>query len=189
MLLIVITGPIASGKSTIARAVMRQLEATGAEAAVVDLDLVYEMVDPTAWAKTDQRKWTQTRRVTARLSDAFLAEGLAVIVEGGFQTPAERREFSDALRSQVEPHFVTLRVSFDLALQRAQLDPTRGLSKDPEFLRQHYEATAAAASAATDLALDTGATSIAEAARVVAQWALTHREAPNGVASRDTPTL
>ena len=181
MLLVVITGLIASGKSTLARAVKQQIEANGIEAAVIDLDLVYEMLDPAALAKNDREKWRQARRVTARLADAFLGEGLAVLVEGEFLTAAARREFTDAVSSQVKPRFVTLRISFDVALQRAQLDATRGLSRDPDFLRDHHEATAAAVRdvPATDLTLDTGEVGISEAAGVVAQWALTPPDAPD----------
>jgi shikimate kinase len=173
VVLVVITGPIASGKSTVGRAVAREFEAAGAKAAVIDLDLVYEMLDPGRAAKTDEAKWAQARRLSARLADALLAEGLEVIVEGDFLTAAALGQFVEALASRVQPRFVMLRVSFDLALRRAQLDSTRGLSRDPTFLRKHYETTAAAVRDApsTDLALDTGALPISKAAHAVAAWA------------------
>ena len=176
VLLLVITGPIASGKSKLARAVAQEFEAVGIQAAVVDLDLVYEMLDPGRAPKTNGTKWGQARRLAARLADALLAEGADVIVEGDFLTPAARREFERALASRVEPRFVTLRVSFDLAFERVQRDPTRGLSRDQAFLRDHYVETAAALRDApvTDLAVDTGVVSISEAARAVAEWALPH---------------
>jgi predicted kinase len=172
--LIVITGPIASGKSTLALAVARKLEHIGMRAAVVDLDLMYEMLDPGRSEKTDERKWESARRVSAWLADALLAEGLAVIVEGDFLTGDAREQFCGALASPAQPQFVMLRVSPDLALTRVQADPTRGLSRDPAFLRQHYEATAAAVSevSSTDIAIDTGVVPIAEAARTVAEWAM-----------------
>jgi adenylylsulfate kinase-like enzyme len=43
---LVITGPIASGKSALGRAVAVELAAAGVSAPVIDLDLVYEMLDP-----------------------------------------------------------------------------------------------------------------------------------------------
>lgn len=174
VLLVVISGPIASGKTTLGRAVARELAAVGNQAALVDLDLVYEMLDPSEGAKTDRGKWTRARRVAARLTDVLFAEGLAVIVEGEFLTARERHEFDEARETRVEPLFVTLRISFDLALQRVQLDPRRGLSRDPRFLRGHYEATAATVRNAPrgDLVLDTGRLGIAEAAGIVAEWAL-----------------
>jgi predicted kinase len=171
--LLVVTGPIASGKSTLARAIACEFGARGAKAAAIDLDLIYEMLDPARAPKTDQAKWAQVRRVTARLAATILAEGVGVVVEGEFVTPAERAEFTEALPPGVEPRFVTLSVSYDVALQRATRDRTRGMSRDPVFLRDHYEATAQAAREvpATDLALDTGAMGVAEAARVVSDWA------------------
>jgi adenylylsulfate kinase-like enzyme len=66
VLVVVITGPIASGKSTLGRAVAEEFKAVGTQAAVIDLDLMYEMLDPSRAAKTDETKWTQARRVTAR---------------------------------------------------------------------------------------------------------------------------
>lgn len=174
MLLIVITGPIASGKSALGLAVARQIEEIGAKAAVVDLDLVYEMLDPCRGPKTDEMLWARARRVSARLADALLAEGLAVIVEGDFLTPGAREQFSETLSSSAQPQFVILRVSFDLALKRVQGDPTRGLSRDPAFLQRHYDETAAAVRdvASAELGLDTGSVPILEAARTVAEWAM-----------------
>ena len=43
MIVVVITGPIASGKSTLGRAVAVELADRGTDSAVVDLDLVYEI--------------------------------------------------------------------------------------------------------------------------------------------------
>jgi uridine kinase len=48
---IVICGPIASGKSTVARAVARLFECRGRKAAVTELDLVYEMLEHRGAAK------------------------------------------------------------------------------------------------------------------------------------------
>ena len=42
-MVIVICGPIASGKSTVARALAQLLERQGFGVATIDLDLVYEM--------------------------------------------------------------------------------------------------------------------------------------------------
>jgi len=43
-MLVLINGPIASGKSTIARALASELEARGRRTAVIDLDLLYDMI-------------------------------------------------------------------------------------------------------------------------------------------------
>jgi adenylylsulfate kinase-like enzyme len=57
MIAVVITGPIASGKSTLGRAVAVELADRGSDAAVVDLDLVHEMLDPGGGPKTDAARW------------------------------------------------------------------------------------------------------------------------------------
>ena len=171
-MLIVIGGPIASGKSTAARALAQEFERRGLTAAAVDLDVVYDMLEPNGAPKDQALKWFRARRVAAALADALLAEGIAVvIVEGDFLAPSERAEFVDALRSHAVVSFVTLRVSFDLALERVRRDPTRGISRDPAFLRRHYEATDEAVRnrPPTDLTLDTGLISIEEAARSIAE--------------------
>jgi hypothetical protein len=69
---------------------------------------------------------------------------------------------------------VTGPIPFYVALERATTDETRGLSRDPAFLRDHYAATAQALRDVppADLVVDTGATAIGESARTVADWAL-----------------
>jgi chloramphenicol 3-O-phosphotransferase len=170
--LLVITGPIASGKSTLARAVARDLDEQGMRTAAVDLDLVYEMLDPFRAPKTDDAKWTQARRISARLADVLIADGVAVIVEGDFQTAEKRADLTDALSISTGPRFLTLRTSFELTLQRARQDPTRGISRDPGFLRDHYERTGTGTHEAppTDLVLDTGVMSVSEASAAVGDW-------------------
>ncbi len=108
--------------------------------------------------------------MTGRLAAALLADGVAVVVEGEFLTPDQRVEFTEVLPPAVVPLFVT---PYEVALRRAHDDPTRGVSRDPVFLREHYEASTQAVRDApsTDLALDTNAVGVTEAARVIADWA------------------
>jgi predicted kinase len=168
--LILIGGPIAGGKSTLARAVARLLVARGRPAAAIDLDLVYEMVDPTGAPKDDPAAWTAARLAAGSLADALLADGYAVVVEGDLLTAAERRELLGRLRRPVEPLCVTVRAPIEAALVRVASDPTREASKDPVFLRRHYEELAPllAERPAGDLVIDTAAVDVeAAAARVV----------------------
>ena len=111
-MLIVICGPIASGKSTIARAVARLFARQGTEAAAIDLDVVYEMLDHDGAPKSSLPTWGRARRAAAALTDALLQDGVGVVVvEGDFLTPEQRTEFVTALRSSVAPVFVTVHVS------------------------------------------------------------------------------
>jgi cytidylate kinase len=139
--LIVISGPIASGKSSIARGVARELEREGLTTAVVDLDLVYHMQGHTsADQQGDASRWQAARRAAAAIAESFLKDGIAtVLVEGSFQDVAAREVLAAVLQSTSEAHFVTLRVSYQEALRRAKADPTRGASRDAAFLRRYYD--------------------------------------------------
>jgi adenylylsulfate kinase-like enzyme len=156
--LIVINGPIASGKSTLARAVARKMRSLGANAAWVDVDLLYDMLAAAVGApKSDERSWRLAREAAAALTDTFLDGGMdAVLVEGRFFAE-ERAEFLRAVHSDVVPRFVTLRTSYDEALRRAQADTTRGASRDPAFLRPYFAGVERDMGSVpdTDLVLDT----------------------------------
>ena len=63
-MVIVVTGPIASGKSTIARELALELERTPMRVAVIDLDLVYERLAANG-PKVDAATWTLARHAAA----------------------------------------------------------------------------------------------------------------------------
>jgi adenylylsulfate kinase-like enzyme len=156
-MVIVITGPIASGKSTVARELARELERAHVRVAVIDLDLLHDML-ATDRPETDDATWAVARRAAAALATAFLAEGVAVVVaEGSFNTPADRAAFARHLDAGVDSLYVTLRVSFEEAFRRAQGDPTRGKSRDPAFLGRYFADVekALATVPATDIVIDT----------------------------------
>lgn len=166
---LVISGPIASGKSTLARAVAERLADGGSTASVIDLDLLHAMLVRTP----PKRAWSAARRAAASVTDAFVAEGIDVVVtEGEFITPSERAEYVDYLSPSVHVTFVTLWVSYPEALRRATADRTRGLSRDPAFLSSHYENTASALAATprTDLLLDTSALTVEAAVDAVVRF-------------------
>ena len=153
--LIVINGPIAAGKSTVAQALGRQLRNAGRATAVVDLDELYLMMS--AKPMGDPQVWRRARRAAAALTDCFFASGIqVVVVEGAFWDESERAPFVDALTWRGRPLFVTLLVSHDVAYHRVQGDSGRSLSRSPDFLRRNNEDFAARLDPlrATDLVLD-----------------------------------
>lgn len=168
-MLIVVSGTIASGKSTVARRVAEEFAAQSVASAVIDIDLVYEMLRPPG-ARKDA--WALVRRGAAALADAFAANGVeVVIVDGDFLSVAERADFLEALRGDPPaPLFVTLRVPFEQASKRVGQDPTRTFSRDLAFLRRHYDA-AARDGLPGDLVLDTDETTPIEVARRIVEWA------------------
>ncbi len=173
-MIVAICGPIASGKSTVARALARLFEERGVTAAAIDLDLVYEMLEQDAVVKANPATWSRARRTAAAMTNALLDDGVGVVVvEGDLLTEEERAEFTTALRPAAAPVFVTLHVPVDVALRRVREDPTRGVSRDPVFLRLHYDELdeAVRTRPATDLVIDTSSLGAAEAARTIADWA------------------
>ena len=140
--LVVLTGPVGVGKSTSANAAARDLRASGASVACLDLDQLYCMVRQRD-GFDDQATWRAARQTAAVLVDHFFERvASVVIVEGGFLTEAEQHDLIDQLHSQPHTLFVTLHASFDTVHARvmADIDPHRVASKVPAFLKHLYTA-------------------------------------------------
>ena len=170
-MVIVITGPIASGKSTVAGELARQLELMSIGAAVIDLDLVHDQLT-TNRSTSDESTWMLARQETATAANAFLEDGVAVVIaDGSFNLPGDRVTFAQQLRPSTDLVYVTLQVSFEEALRRAQGDPTRGRSQDPQFLGAHFAARRDVLEKvpATDIVIDTERTTAEGAAATIAR--------------------
>ena len=164
-----ITGPIASGKSTVAGELARDLERTGLRVAVIDLDLVHDMLT-SGGRSSGETTWALARRAAASLATTFTEAGIAVVVaEGSFNAPGDRAAFVDHLDATTSPTFVSLRVSYEEALRRAQEDPARGRSRDPDFLGPYFAAVerVLAMAPATDLVIDTERMTAKDAAAAI----------------------
>lgn len=134
----VISGCIAAGKSTTARALATRSRARGRATACIDLDLVYAMLGDEP--KSDLALWEHTRRMCGVLARAFLERGFNyVVLDAAFWVHRGRRELQAELDGVAPVHYVTLVVPYEEALRRAKLDPTRGASKDAEILRGHFD--------------------------------------------------
>jgi adenylylsulfate kinase-like enzyme len=169
--LIVISGPIASGKSTVARELARDLEQIAVRTAVIDLDLLHDQLIADG-AASDDSSWTLARRAVATLANTFLGQGVAVVIaDGSFNRPRDRATLAQHLRTDARPVYVTLRVSFEEALRRAQADPTRGRSQDPLVLGPYFAAVSPVLQTvpATDIVIDTERTAPASAAATIAR--------------------
>lgn len=165
--LVVVNGPIASGKNAVSTALAGLIELGGRSAAVIDLDEIWLMLDHQMPRTHELAHWLAARRAAAVLTDEFHRSGRdAIIVNGPFFTEAERSGYLDHLRTPVTPLFVTLRVSFEEAWRRAQGDPRRVASRDREWLRDRHRASEQLMPplSASDLIIDTEAHSPSEAA-------------------------
>lgn len=113
---------------------------------VIDLDLVWVMVQRTA-PELPIDGWPLARRGVALLTNTFLDSGMEiVIIEGPFGT--ERDSLHRFLAADLDPQFVTLRVSFDEAWRRVERDPTSPDFARPRISRPHARRVAAPVSPA-----------------------------------------
>ena len=135
--LIIINGPIGAGKSTVAQILADDLRLRGRSVAVFDLDELYLMMSTKPMGDPDV--WMRTHRAAAALTDSFHSSGVEIVIlDGQLWDKAERAAFQDNLSWSEKPFFVTLLVSFGEALRRVQGDATRGISRDPEFLKKTH---------------------------------------------------
>jgi len=136
--LVVVNGPIASGKSTTAAALAAAATDLGRTAAVVDVDDVAEAVSaPGAGASG---LWLSAHHAHGALVARWLRTPLDVVVAvGPFHSPAERAALLDELPPGTTAHWVLLDTPVETTLERARADPTRGLSREEAFHRERHE--------------------------------------------------
>jgi shikimate kinase len=135
--LVVIVGPIASGKSTVADALGRRFRKAGRQVAVVDLD---ELVDTIGgFVDLTGEQFRQTQAVFGQLVGAWLEQNFDVIAHGPFFERHEDDALLHALPDGVILQRVLLQATYEAALERVAADPERILSRDPDVLRWTYD--------------------------------------------------
>jgi thymidylate kinase len=131
--LVVVVGPQASGKSTLANALSAELRRRDEKVALVELDQIAAMALPTL------PSWEAAHHIFESTTGLWARTALTCVIAEGSGT---QDEVSRLLR-QAPPDAVTVTVvttaSFEVALARAQADPTRGVSKEHSFLSRVYE--------------------------------------------------
>jgi shikimate kinase len=135
--LVVVTGPIASGKSVVSTALANRLNAAGLSVAVADLDdTVASMVTP---SEELERTWDRAREVHGDLVGQWLSSGVdTVIAHGPFYSASETSALLLKVPAGIAVRRVMLLTTYEVALDRVRGDSSRGLSKDPVFLRSTY---------------------------------------------------
>lgn len=163
--LVIITGPIASGKSTVADLLAQRCASQGRSVAVADLDDV-------AFAQEGcpdlAEFWRRAGVAHAALVRGWLAAGTEVVIAHG---PFSEARSYDSLRAAADrgsrTHHVLLTVHIEDALQRVAADPSRppaALSRDPDFVRATYDAFSALDLPSIDETFDTSQTKAADIA-------------------------
>jgi hypothetical protein len=131
-----ISGPIASGKSTLAGELARLLRLEGFSVALADLDTVAEMALPTL------PSWDWAHGVHAQLVGAWLRTGVDIVIDEGTSNPTEVQQVLDQVPDGTDVFHVVLTADLDASLARARADSGRGISQDAAFLRGDHEAYA-----------------------------------------------
>ena len=108
------------------------LRSDGHAVVVVGLDTVAEMALPTL------ADWTWAHEVHGQLVGAWLEKPVHTVIAEGPETPAEIEQIMRHVGPEVSVLKVLITTRYEAALARAVSDPTRGISKDPEFLRRMY---------------------------------------------------
>jgi hypothetical protein len=170
---LLLSGACGSGKTAAMRAMA--LSSPG-ETAVIDIDLVYTMVDPNYAIPFPEaeRFWSLARRQCVRLAEGYFATGFVLVVIGG-NAIYQRDRLNTMLPSLLklsEVHHVTLDPAPDIIRERiaARAHPFDA-TKPPEwidghvrYMREHYE-TWTARIDNSDLTPDETARAIREAIR------------------------
>lgn len=130
---ILVSGSMVAGKSTVSQVVVDRLRARGLSVAFTALDVVADMARPTL------PDWEWAHDIHARVVGLWAATGIDVVVDEGTSSVDEVRAVLARLPPGTPVLHVTLVGDYDTALGRARADPTRGISKDPAFLRGQYD--------------------------------------------------
>ena len=140
-LLLVITGPIGAGKSSVAELLGRRLARGGASVAIVDLDDIAFMQR----GRLDLDEfWRRAGVVHGAIVAGWFEQGVDVVIAHGpfFESDSYDDLFAAAPGDGAVRHLL-LDVSFDQAFERVSADPERrpdALSRNADFLRSTHDA-------------------------------------------------
>jgi energy-coupling factor transporter ATP-binding protein EcfA2 len=155
--LVLVIGPLAGGKSTTARALTEALRARERSVALVELDQIADMARPTL------PDWSDAHAIFAMVTGRWLQAGLDVVVAEGPGSLDEVDLVHRSIPDGTPVITVAAEAPFSTAWERVQEDPTRGLSRDPDFLsRMHARWDDERALVPIDLRFDTSRASVEE---------------------------
>jgi hypothetical protein len=136
--LVILTGPIAAGKNTVADGLTQRLTGRGHTVVVADVDEVAAMVGtPGAGAAG---LWFAAHEAHGALVGQWLRSNVDYVVAvGPFWTAQERAALIRTRPDGVETLWVVIDAPVSVTLPRAQADPGRVVSRDPGFHHRAHE--------------------------------------------------
>lgn len=174
--LVTITGPIASGKNTVASLVAEHCVREGLTVAIADVDDVAAMVVPRGAAATGL--WFAAHEAHGALVARWMRTDIDVVVSvGPIYTEAERHALFGSLPADARPLRVLIDAPLSATWQRAQADESRGLSRQRDFhVAAHERFRSLMPEIPADLVLDSGRSNASDvAASIVAAMGLPRR--------------
>jgi shikimate kinase len=139
--LVLISGPIASGKTTLAQRLAEKARERDIVAAAIDMDEIVEMVAGSDWSQIQLEQRQSASKLAAQVSDAMMAMGIQfVVMAGSTVSPYEWDIVVLNARRAKKPFAVLLRVSLAEAQRRAAADENRGSTRDPDVVSSHFAA-------------------------------------------------
>jgi thymidylate kinase len=129
---LVLTGPIAAGKNTVADRLAQRLTGLGRTVVVADVDDVAAMVRPSGAA--DAGLWFAAHEAHGALVGQWMRSNVDYVVAvGPIYTAEEQTVLTRALPDGAALLWVIIDAAVSVTLARAQADQRRGLSRDPAF--------------------------------------------------------
>ncbi|MDR6142403.1 shikimate kinase [Microbacterium foliorum] len=160
----IIVGPQASGKSTLATAVSAELRRRGERVALVALDQIAEMALPTL------PSWDTAHQIFETVVGHWARAELTCVIAEGSGSKDEVERVRRQLPLETAAVTIATTATFDTAIERAQADPTRGVSKERDFLKRIYKQwDSELRRLDPDLTIDTGIHPIADGVQYVAK--------------------
>jgi hypothetical protein len=138
--LVLVSGPIASGETTVSAQLARTARTMGKLAATVDMDDVVAMLTG-AWSVVKLEDRFRASQLAAAIVDRLFESGIEMaVVAGSTMSAYESDGLVGHLTSKPKILSIRLRVSLDESIRRAQADPARVRTLDGDFVARVYAA-------------------------------------------------
>ena len=136
--LVILTGPIAAGKNTVADGLAQRLTGRGHTVVVADVDEVAAMVRAPGAAAAGL--WFAAHEAHGALVGRWLRSNVDyVVVVGPFWTAEERATLLAPVPDGVDTLWVVIDAPVSATFPRALADPGRALSRDPAFHQRAHD--------------------------------------------------